>query len=231
MLRRAAALFAALVVTSSAPAARADGDPEGEPRHDPVRYGMKTMDPPSRIDTGGAVVLVDAPVATVRKLVTDYRRYEKLIPVFEQSRVVGRKAGTTELYLQVPVMHGAATIWALAKVTAPSKDGAWESVAARMVKGNVSDFRAIWRMKPVDATHTVLKLELLVDPNLPAPKSLVEYELKSAADRAVTAMRDHAEAQAKAEGSVAAAPPAPPAPPPDASDAKRDDRTPDVARR
>ena len=233
MLRPAALLvFAALVASTTA--ARADADAEAkdlEGRHYPVRYALKTVDPPSRIDTGGAAIFVTAPIATVRKLVTDYRHYEQLIPVFEQSRLLSRKNGASEVYLQVPVMHGAATIWAVAKVAAPTQDGAWETVAARMVKGNVSDFRAIWRLRPVDATHTILKIELLVDPDLPAPKSLVEYELKSAADRAVSSMRDHAEEQAKADGSVASAPPASPAPPPAAGEAKRDGAGADIAKR
>ncbi len=234
MVRRAAlALFAAVLVSAASGSARADADAEAkdlEARHYAVRYALRTVDPPSRIDTGGAAVFVTAPYATVRKLVTDYRRYEKLIPVFEQSRLLSRKGGAAEVYLQVPVMHGAATIWAVARVAPPIKDGTSETIAARMVKGNVSDFRAVWRLRPVDATHTILKLELLVDPDLPAPKSLIEYELKSAADRAVCAMRDHAEEQARADSSVAAAPPAPPTPPPATTEARTDGNKSDVAR-
>jgi ribosome-associated toxin RatA of RatAB toxin-antitoxin module len=228
---RAALVASSLALLFTAPALADDGEAKHlEAHHDAVRYATKTVDPPSRIDTGGAAVFVTAPFATVRKLVTDYRHYERLIPVFEQARVLSKKAGASEVYLQVPVMHGAATIWAVARIAAPAKEGDGEAITARMVKGNVADFRAVWRLRPVDATHTILKLELLVDPNLPAPKSLVEHELQSAADRGVSAIREQAEALAKAEGTVAATPPAAPPPAPGTEAAASGER-PNVARR
>ena len=45
----------------------------------------------------------------------------------------------------------------------------------------------------VDDTHTIVKLELLVDPKLPIPGPMLTPELQSAADKAVTAVRDRAE--------------------------------------
>ena len=60
-------------------------------------------------------------------------------------------------------------------------------------KGNVDDFRAVWRLRAVDENRTVLKLEILVDPKLPLPASMVTPELAYAADKAVTAVRDRAE--------------------------------------
>lgn len=232
MLRPVAfALSAGFLVFVAAMPAHAAGDAEAqdlEARHGAVRYSVKTVDPPSRIDTGGAAVFVAAPIATVRKIVTDYRHYEKVISTFEQSRLLSRKAGVSEIYLQVPVMHGAATIWTVARVAAPVKDGAGEAISARMVKSNVSDFRAVWRLRAVDAAHTVLKLELLVDPDMPVPKSLVVAELQSAADRGVSAVRDRAEEMAKA---VAAAPAPAPTPAPTAKLPPREGKPADIARR
>ena len=62
-----------------------------------------------------------------------------------------------------------------------------------MQKGNVDDFRALWRLRAVDAEHTIVKLEILVDPKLPAPASIVTPELCTAAEKAVTGVRTHAE--------------------------------------
>jgi len=65
-----------------------------------------------------------------------------------------------------------------------------------MQQGNVNDFRATWRLIPVDATHTILRAEMLIVPKLPLPGSVVTPELSYASDRAVTASRARAEAAA-----------------------------------
>jgi ribosome-associated toxin RatA of RatAB toxin-antitoxin module len=158
-----------------------------------LRYAVKTTSPQSSIETGGAAIHVNAPIADVRKVVTDYRHYAQLIKPFEQSRLLSRKKGVSEVYFEVPVMHGAVKIWAVVLIDPPSKDAVGETIVARYSRGNVDDFRAVWRLRAVDETHTVVKLELLVDPKLPIPGSLVTPELQYAADKAVTAVRDRAE--------------------------------------
>jgi len=51
----------------------------------------------------------------------------------------------------------------------------------------------VWKLRSVDAEHTIVKLEILVDPTLPAPSSVVTPELCTAADKAVTGVREQAE--------------------------------------
>lgn len=158
-----------------------------------LRYSVKTTAPENSIDTGGAAIHVNAPIAEVRKVVTDYRHYAEFIKPFEQSRLLSRRKGVSEVYLEVPVMHGAVKIWCVVLFDAPSKDAVGETIVARYSRGNVDDFRAVWRLRAVDDTHTIVKLELLVDPKLPLPGHLVTPELQYAADKAVTAVRDRAE--------------------------------------
>ena len=158
-----------------------------------LRYAVKTTAPASPIDTGGAAIHVNAPIAEVRKVITDYRHYAQFIKPFEQSRLLSRKKGVSEVYFEVPVMHGAVKIWCVVLIDPPSKDAVGETIVARYSRGNVDDFRAVWRLRAVDDTHTVVKLELLVDPKLPIPGPMVTPELQYAADKAVTAVRDKAE--------------------------------------
>jgi len=159
-----------------------------------VVYTMKTTDPASSIDTGGAAIYVNAPIATVRKIVQDYGHYSQLNLPFQQSRVLSKKKGSSEVYLSVPVIHGSVTIWAVVQIPPPVKDGDGEKIVAKYERGNLGDFRATWRLRAVDADHTVLKLELLVDPKMPVPTAAITNELKSASDKAVTAVRDKAQA-------------------------------------
>ncbi|AUX41858.1 hypothetical protein SOCE26_032830 [Sorangium cellulosum] len=169
-----------------------------------LRYTLKTTEPASAIDTGGAAILVKAPLATVRKIVTSYGSYKTFITSFDQSRVLSKRKGTSEVYLQVPILNGAAHIWTVADMSPPTKDGADEVISGRFKRGNVSDFRARWRLRAVDEHHTIVKLELLVAPKLPFPPSAITAQLVRAADKAVTAVRNRA--QGTAPGSAQTAP-------------------------
>lgn len=176
-----------------------------EAKGEAVRYSLKTTDPVSRVDTGGAAILVHAPIAAVRKVVTRYDSYAKLIKPFDQSRVLSRKGNVSEVYLKVPVAHGAANVWAVTQMTGPIPDGAGEKIVGQYTnKGNVDDFRATWRMRAIDAERTIVKLEILVEPRLPLPASMITPELKYAADKGVTAVKEAAE---KSTANVAKAPP------------------------
>ncbi|MGK4005719.1 SRPBCC family protein [Sorangium sp. So ce1036] len=163
-----------------------------------LRYTLKTTGPASAIDTGGAAILVKAPLPAVRKIVTAYGSYKSFLRPFDQSRVLAKRKGRSEVYLQVPILHGAARIWTVADMSPPTRDGADEVISGRFKRGNVADFRARWRLRAVDEHHTILKLELLVDPKLPFPPSAVTAQLVRAAEKAVTAVRDRAQAAAPA---------------------------------
>ncbi|WP_437681171.1 SRPBCC family protein [Sorangium sp. So ce131] len=178
-----------------------------------LRYTLKTTEPTSAIDTGGAAILVKAPLATVRKIVTSYGSYKTFITPFDQSRVLSKRKGTSEVYLQVPILNGAAHIWTVADMSPPTKDGADEVITGRFKRGNVADFRARWRLRAVDEHHTIVKLELLVAPKLPFPPSAVTAQLVRAADKAVTAVRNRAQGAAPAGARTATSAAAPSTPP------------------
>jgi len=149
------------------------------------------------IRTGGAQIFVNAPLASVRRVVQDFAHYQDFMPGFKRSRVVQKNKEFTDVYLQVPILHGAATVWAVSRFTAPRKEAnGTEVIEGTMQQGNVNDFRATWRLIPVDATHTILRAEMLIVPKLPLPGSVVTPELSYASDRAVTASRARAEAAA-----------------------------------
>src|SRR5262245_58592909 len=113
-------LFAGLLSCPSG--ALADETTELQTRGKALRYTHKTVDPPSRIDTGGAAIFVDAPLEIARKIATDYRHYAKLVNGFSQSRLLSREKGVSEVYFEVPVLHGAATIRVVVLMDPPVKD-------------------------------------------------------------------------------------------------------------
>jgi len=151
------------------------------------------------IRAGGAMVAVDAPFADVRKVITDFGNYADFMPRFERSRVVRKSKEGVDVYLQVPILRGAANVWAVTRFEPPIPDGRGQRIEGRMTdQGNVRDLRAIWHLHPIDENRTLLKLELLIVPKLPLPASVITPELEFAAEQAVVASRDRAEAKAKA---------------------------------
>lgn len=156
------------------------------------RYRVKK--PGARLEAGAARVGVSAPPELVRAVLTDYRHYSKLSSRFERARVVGKKGKQTDVYLQVPILKGSAKIWVVLRFDPPRRvDDDEEVIEARMVKGNVKRMEALWRIRRAEEGRTALHLEMLIDPDLPFPATLVTAEVARAADISVTGARRRAE--------------------------------------
>jgi ribosome-associated toxin RatA of RatAB toxin-antitoxin module len=149
--------------------------------------------PGASIKAGCARIHVRAPVPAVRKVVTDFRHYEKFIKKFDKARVVGREGDKTDVYLEVPILKGAAKIWAVLRFDPPKQVNGEEVVEAKMLKGNVDRMDARWRIKKIDEENSQLDLEMLIVPKLPVPGKLVTGEVAYASDVSVTGARDQAE--------------------------------------
>jgi hypothetical protein len=163
---------------------------------DPVRYSLAV--PGVSIKAGAAMVAIDAPMATVKQIVTDYAHYQDILHDFQRSRIVGKTPAGTDVYLQAPILHGAATLWAVVRFAPPVREGTGERIEGRKTgQANLDDLRATWRFYPIDAEHTVLKLEFLMVPNLPLPGAMVTPQLEESSEDAVRAVRNRAEALAR----------------------------------
>lgn len=189
-------LVGALLALCAANPARAEEDPEAA-RIATAGHSLKwNWTPPGKSQRyGHAEVLVNAPLAAVRAAITNYGRYKDLVPdKFHNARVIAKQNGNTDVYMQVPIMHGMMTLWDVVrfgpvKVVAPGA----EVLEGNLVKGNVRDMNAIWMARSLDENWTLLKFDLLLLPNLPAPQSAVDEELRDAALQAVDAIHDRAQ--------------------------------------
>jgi hypothetical protein len=79
------------------------------------------------------------------------------------------------------------------RFSAPETVNGEEIVRGRLIKGNVKRLDATWRIKKVNDLESELTLELLIVPDLPAPKSMITKELRKAAGKAVNGARIEAE--------------------------------------
>ncbi|HEX3775546.1 MAG TPA: SRPBCC family protein [Polyangiaceae bacterium] len=186
-LTLAACMLFSSVTVAAAPAA----GPDRDKWHQIDRFDVKT--PWSDTNAGAARGNVDAPVDVVRSVVLDYKNYASFISRFEKSRVVGKSGDKTDVYLQVPILKGAAKVWAIVRFEPPKQLNGSEVVEGHMIKGNVKHLDATWRLKKLDDSSTQVVLELLIVPDMPVPDSLVVPEVRYAAAKAVEGSRDEAE--------------------------------------
>lgn len=158
---------------------------------DSVRYSVRS--PLSSINAGAARIKVKASTSEIVKLISDFARYDQFISKFEKVRVVGRTAQTVDVYMQVPILKGAAKIWAVVRFAPVQTLGGEQILEGHMVKGNVERLDAKWRIIGIDNETSELRLEMLIVPKLPVPGSLVTGEVAYAADKAVCDVRTAAE--------------------------------------
>jgi len=187
----ASALLAATVLSSVTVAAAPAQGPERTKWREVSRFNVKT--PYASMDAGAARVNVDAPHELVRAVVLDYKNYANFMSRFEKSQVVGRSGDKTDVYLQVPILKGAAKVWAVVRFEPIKQVDGGEVLVGHMIKGNVKRLDATWRLKKLDDSSTQVALELLIVPDLPVPDSLVVPEVRYAAAKAVEGSRDEAE--------------------------------------
>jgi hypothetical protein len=155
--------------------------------------------PPGQADRyGHAETLIHAPLAAVRARVLDYSHYRDILPSrFKISRVIGHVPdGSADVYIQIAVMHDMVLLWDVTRF-APVKRAApgLETVEGKMVpgKGNVEGMDVVWSMHALGDQWTVLKIDLLLKPGLPAPQSAVDEELRDSAEYAVNMIHDRAQ--------------------------------------
>jgi len=187
----ALAVLGGLLLSSVSAAAAPAPGPDLQKWREVSRFSVKT--PYADINAGAARVNVDAPEELVRSVVLDYKTYANFLSRFEKSQIVGRSGDKTDVYLQVPILKGAAKVWAVVRFEPIKQVDGGEVLVGHMIKGNVKRLDATWRLKKLDDTSTQVALELLIVPDLPVPDSLVVPEVRFAAAKAVEGSRDEAE--------------------------------------
>jgi ribosome-associated toxin RatA of RatAB toxin-antitoxin module len=140
---------------------------------------------------GKSTIKVQAPIDKVREQLFAFAQYPEFMPHYKKAKVLGRSpSGGRDVYMEIDALNGAVSFWT--RVDMPRKpvmvDGT-EVYEAKMLDGNVKDFKAIWRVKKLDEASTELSLEVFLQPKLPLPTSILNNENLKGASAGVTAMR------------------------------------------
>ena len=147
---------------------------------------------------GHAEALVDAPADKLAKTAVEFGKYRELHRKFATARVIGKEGDQTDVYMRYPVTIGPVTI-ELYEVMRFSPDRATAGthvIEARGIKGDMKRGHTLITIKPVDAKHSLIEVDILLVPVLPAPQSYVDEELRDGAQDFVNGLRDKAQGSA-----------------------------------
>ena len=186
-------------VANAATEAPAAGAPDKQRERLEAAGGVvKTnLTPPGKSERyGRAEAIVHAPIDDLRKAVLDFSNYKSLAPdKFKTARLIAKEDGHADVYFQVPVMKGLMTIWYVTRFPVhPTKlpNGA-ELVDGKFVKGSIEDMELSITMRAVAPDETILSIDLLIVPQIPAPQSALDETFRDAAGDAVEALKKRVE--------------------------------------
>lgn len=150
--------------------------------------------PGTSVRWGRAEGVVEAPVDAVRKIVGNYGAYHEFLPSFRTSRVLSQRGSRALVYMEAGIAKNTLTIWAQMKISPMPSVGKTEVIEAHMLKGNLEFMEAQWELTPLDAGRTRVAFQILVDPKVPLPASLVTRENEKASKRTIGALRKRVKA-------------------------------------
>ncbi len=168
-------------------------------KKDPGLIMKSNWTPPGKSERyGHAEAIVGAPVDVVRARLADFPHYRELAgPKFKKVNVVDKAAGKTDVYFQLPIMKGLVTLWYITRFSPPRAvpGGEGEVVEGTFVKGNIKSMHIALSVRPgLDEKSSVVLCDLLLSPNVPAPQSAIDEELRDACGDAIKAVRVRTEA-------------------------------------
>ena len=79
--------------------------------------------PGTSVEWGRAAIILDAPIDKVMTVIENYAGYRAFLPNFTESRVLSQRGSSANLYVQLKVLNGAATLWAELKLRPKKADG------------------------------------------------------------------------------------------------------------
>lgn len=186
----------ALLLTAALAGAPLAGTLSTAHAEEPSSYAITNVPGPTGgVEWGRVEGVLDAGTEDVLAILHDYSKYAGLFPYFQTTKVLSQRGADAIVYLEAKVLHGAATLWGQVRMkSVPGVDGT-EVIDVKMMKGksNVAEFLARWEVTPIDGgERTKVAFQLLVDPDLPVPNSIVSNEMKNSVGKAFRALRKRA---------------------------------------
>jgi len=144
----------------------------------------------SSIKAGRAQAILAFPIEKVLPAIYDYANYSKFLPHFNTSKVLSKRGANAIVYLEALVIKSTYKVWVQESFRENTPQGKTRIVEGKMLNGNIKRLDARWELTPVDKDHTLVVFQMLFDPKLLLPNSVVSNQNQIAASRTIKALRD-----------------------------------------
>jgi hypothetical protein len=111
-------------------------------------------------------------------------------------RASGKDDGTnTDIFMRYPVYVGPLKIEfdEVMRFSPMRANGESRILEGIGIRGDMKQGHAVIKIKPIDATHSLLEVDVLFLPNMPAPQALIDSELREGAGNFVDGLKDRAQ--------------------------------------
>ncbi len=197
-MRKALFVFLAAVALPAVAHADADApDPAKDPQVARLLDAKKVLKWNQTIGSGKdryghAEALVEAPADVVAKKAVEFGKYNEPHKKFATARVVAKEGDNTDVYMRYPVQIGPMTfeLHEVMRFTPMRTVGSSFVVEARGIQGDMTKGHSIITVKPVDAKHCLLQVDVLLEPKIPAPQVFIDEELRDGAGDFVNGLKD-----------------------------------------
>jgi hypothetical protein len=144
---------------------------------------------------GHAETLTEATPDKTKEVMTDFGHMKDLHKKFSSARVVAKENDATDVYMKLPVKVGPVQIdqYQVLRFGPAKQVGSAWVVEGKGVSGNMKNGHVILTVRPVDAKHSLIKVDILLTPSVPAPQSVVDEELRDAAQDLANGLKDKAQ--------------------------------------
>lgn len=123
------------------------------------------------VQAGLVVGELDAPFATVSGTLLDFASYRQFLPRINESRVVRRRRGESDVYLRAELLEGLGTVWSLQRFTITRATGSL-LIVGTSTDGTMRRFDVRIEASEIAGTgRTRLAVQLLGLPPFPLPTS------------------------------------------------------------
>lgn len=139
---------------------------------------------------GRAQAIVNAPVDKVMSAIFDYGNYAQFLPHFRTSKVLSKRGSNAIVYMEAFFIKNTFKVWIQESFRERASQGSTRVVEGKMLKGNVDRLDARWEVTPIDKNRSLVVFQMLLDPDLPLPASIVSEQNTVAARRTIKALRD-----------------------------------------
>lgn len=143
------------------------------------------------IERGKAIGVIDATTEEVFRVATDFAKYREFMPRVVDSSQLSRSEDTAQVMLTAELPWPAGRTWIEADYKMEKLAGGIYRVRFDMRRGNMRKYLGSLYIEPWTPTRTAVTYELVAEPSVIAPKSVLNRGVRRSAGNFVHALRQH----------------------------------------